>query len=144
MTPPAPDRAIRRARIRVALLTAGAAVIYGTWAYVANAGHGVALATHAALVQALSSATTTLVISGGIEGLRRRLGRGTWRLALAVVIPPTASSSIHVAAHLANGTPELLRTIAPSVVIGYAFAAAYALGSRRLDQAASPSPPGAP
>jgi hypothetical protein len=128
---PSARAAARAARARVARLTLAAAALFGTWAFAANARHGGGLALRAAAVQALSSATTTLVISGGIEALARWLAGRRGGLLLVVLVPPSASSSVHLLAHLANGTPEVLRTIAPSVLMGYAFAALYALGLRR-------------
>src|SRR5262245_32779165 len=62
------DRAVgtsprdRPARARVAGLTLAAGVVYGGWAFVANVAHGASPALRAGAVQALSSATTTLVI----------------------------------------------------------------------------------
>ncbi len=108
-----------------------AAVLYGGWAGIANAGHGAAIALRAAVVQGCSSAFTTLVISSGIEGLfLLRRGRPLRRLA-AATLPPTASSLVHVGAHTFMGTPEIFRTVLPSVVMGYVFAATYVAGLAR-------------
>src|SRR5262245_3873792 len=85
----------RPARARVAGLTLAAGVVYGGWAFVANVAHGASPALRAGAVQALSSATTTLVISGCIEALRRRLGAGPRGLLLAATLPPTATSLVH-------------------------------------------------
>jgi hypothetical protein len=114
------------ARRRVVRLTVGAFVLYGLWALYANHEHGWPTALRAGLVQGVSSATTTLVITAGIEGLTHRLQRVRFGKALAVLLPPTLSSTVHFAVHTLNGTPEVWRTIAPSIVIGYVFALAYA------------------
>jgi hypothetical protein len=115
---------------RVALLTAAAAVLYGSWATVANASHGIAVAGRAGAVQGLSSAFTTLIISGLAETIfvaaRTPPWSARWRVALTAGIPPLCSSSVHVVAHLLNGTPELVRTIFPSVVMGFVFGGIYA------------------
>lgn len=115
--------AVRR---RVARLTTAAFVLYGLWALYANHEHGWPTALRAGLVQGLSSATTTLVITAGIEGLVHRLQRVRFGNAIAVLLPPTLSSTVHFAVHTLNGTPEVWRTITPSIVIGYVFALAYA------------------
>ncbi len=108
-----------------------AAILYGGWAGIANAGHGAAIALKAAAVQGCSSAFTTLVISSGIEALYLyRRGRPLRRLS-AATLPPTASSLVHVGAHTFMGTPEILRTVLPSVVMGYVFAATYVAGLAR-------------
>ncbi len=124
---------------RVLRLTVVAFVLYGAWAALANRDHGTAVAARAGLVQALSSATTTLVITGGIEGLLVRLRAWRGGLLLAGLLPPTASSLVHLAVHLLNGTPEVLRTIAPSVVLGYVFAALYVVNARRGSAERTPS-----
>jgi hypothetical protein len=56
----------------VVRLTVAAFVLYGLWALYANHEHGWATALRAGLVQGLSSATTTLVITAGIEGVTHR------------------------------------------------------------------------
>ena len=110
------------ARRRVVRLTVGAFVLYGLWALYANHERGWPTALRAGLVQGLSSATTTLVITAGIEGLVHRLQRVRFGKAIAVLLPPTLSSTVHTL----NGTPEVWRTITPSIVVGYLFALAYA------------------
>jgi hypothetical protein len=114
-----------KAVVRVLGMAVIAACLYGGWAVVANLGHGLDTALRAGAVQGASSAFTTMVITSGIEGLFFAVGAGLFRVALATALPPTLSSSVHVGAHLMNGTPEVLRTIAPSVVLGYVFAGAY-------------------
>lgn len=116
---------------RVLRLTVAAFVLYGAWAAVANRDHGVVVAARAGLVQACSSATTTVIITGGIEGLLARLRAWRGGLLWAALLPPTASSLVHVLVHVVNQTPELARAIAPSVVLGYAFAVLYVLNARR-------------
>ncbi|MFO0729148.1 MAG: hypothetical protein U1E65_35540 [Myxococcota bacterium] len=112
-------------------MAALAALLYGGWAFFANLGHGHAVAWRAATVQGCSSAFTTLVITSGIEALfALRRGR-PWRGLLAAVLPPTGSALIHATAHLGLGTPEVFRTVLPSVVMGYVFAATYLVGLSR-------------
>jgi hypothetical protein len=130
----------RRAIARVAGLALAAAVLYGGWAVLANSSHGWTLALRAGLVQGASSATTTLVISSLIETLFVALARSPARTAIAGALPPTCSAGVHAVAHVLAGTPEILRTIAPSVVLGYVFAAIYAAGLARTTAPAPPSP----
>lgn len=122
----ADTRSSTNARRRVVRLTIAAFALYGLWALYANHEHGLRTALRAGLVQGLSSATTTLVITGGIEGLVGRLQRQRFGQAIAVLLPPTLSSTVHFAVHTLNGTPEVWRTITPSIVVGYVFALAYA------------------
>jgi hypothetical protein len=108
---------------RVAILTIAAAILYGSWAFIANVPHGITVAARAGVVQGLSSAFTTLIISGLAEAI---FAKTQGRIVLVAIIPPFFSSSVHVVVHLLNQTPELLRTIFPSVVMGFVFSGIYA------------------
>ena len=123
---PAAEAPRPRAARRVALMTVAAAVVYGSWAGVANAGHGFAAAARAAMIQGASSAFTTLVISGVIEKLVAWL-RPSWsRVPLAAGIAASGTAVFHVGVHFFNGTPRILATVLPSILLGYVFAASYA------------------
>jgi hypothetical protein len=124
-------RSLRRA----ALSAAGAALLYGAWAYVANSEFGRAIATRAAAVQAAWSVVLTLVLALAIE--RRARSRREEELPLRrVALPPLLLVwAGPLAVHLLNGTPAVLRTIAPGAVIGTAFVCVYVAGLARLERA---------
>jgi hypothetical protein len=113
----------------VAALTAGAFVLYGAWAMFANRAHGLGVASRAFLVQGASSGVSTLILSAMIEWMlaRNRKGPG---LALAALVPPTITGSMHVAGHVLNGTPSLLVTVSVPLAMGYIFAALYVWARR--------------
>lgn len=120
-----------RAALRVALLVVAAAVIYGSWAAFANLRHGSAAALRAGLTQGASSGTTTLVIGSILEALHATLPPRRYRALLATVIAASITAMMHVGLHLATGTPEILRAVLPSIVMGYVFAGAYARSLQR-------------
>lgn len=103
-----------------------AVLVYGTWAFTANLAHGPAVALRAGLTQGASSGTTTLVIGTLIEALHAALAPGRRRVLVTTVAAGSLAALVHLGVHLAAGTPEIARTILPSVIIGYAFAALYA------------------
>lgn len=113
-------------RVRLVALALAAFAVYGGWAALANHGHGARVAFRALITQGASSATTTLLIGGLVELLRRRMPGGA-----AAVLAASVTAVFHVVVHLVAGTPEVARTVAPSIVVGYLFAAAYAAGTRR-------------
>lgn len=115
-----------RARRRIARLMVLAFFVYGGWAAWANHHHGFAVSLRSFGVQGLSSATTTLLMGGVIEALRARIGSGPARGMLSAVLATAAAICFHLSLHLVAGTPEIVRTVAPSVVVGFAFASAYA------------------
>lgn len=112
-------------RGRLVALSSAAFVVYGAWAALANLGHGSHVALRAGLAQGASSATTTLLIGALVEGLRRRVSASA-----AALLAASVTGTFHVVVHLVAGTPELARTVAPSIAVGYLFALAYAVGTR--------------
>lgn len=118
--------AFRGAALRMAITVIAAVAVYGTWAFVANRGHGALVAARAGLTQGASSGFTTLVIGSIVEALRSALPPGRRRALVATSISASITACIHLGVHLVAGTPEILRTILPSVILGYVFAASYA------------------
>lgn len=100
-------------------------VVYGGWAAFANHDHGLLVAARSFTVQGASSATTTLLMGGVIEALRARIGGGFLRGIAASVAATAAAACFHVSLHLLARTPEIARTVAPSVLVGFAFALTY-------------------
>jgi hypothetical protein len=121
---------------RAALSALGAGLLYGAWAYLANGEFGRAIATRAAAVQAAWSVALTLVLALAIER-RARGSRVVEDLPLRrVALPPLLLVwAGPLAVHLVNGTPAVLRTIAPGAVIGTVFVCAYVAGLARLERA---------
>jgi hypothetical protein len=121
----------RAAAFRVLALTLLAALVYGGWAFAVNLQHGAAPALRAGCLQGVSSATTTLVMSSAVERLyAARAGRPLRRL-VAWLAPASLGACLHVSIHVLAGTPEILITILPSVVLGAVFAGLYVLGLMR-------------
>ncbi len=113
-------------------MAAAAFCLYGGWAMLANRGHGLAAARRAGLVQGVLSFTITLGMTMLIEALHRRLRDRRRGAALTALCAVGLSGSAVVLGHLAAGTPEVLRTVAPSLLIGSFYATSYTLALRRL------------
>jgi hypothetical protein len=107
-------------------MAAGAFGLYGSWAFVANRAHGAAAALRAALAQGAGSAMTTLIIGTVSEAVYAALPPRRHRALVATMASASMTALVHVGIHLAARTPEVVRTILPSIVMGYAFAALYA------------------
>ncbi|MFO1329142.1 MAG: hypothetical protein U1F56_17415 [Rubrivivax sp.] len=120
--------------LRVALMCVAAFVLYGGWAFGVNLGHGVPVARAAGLAQGVSSTISTLIIASLIELCLKLFGghRGGWLMTW--LVPPTLTGLMHAAFQWAVGTPEIVLTVAFSVVMGYVFAGAYVRGVQRLQQ----------
>lgn len=117
-----------------------AAVLYAPWALAANRSHGLSAALRAAAAQSGVSVVLTLLVSGVMERLFLVPRGDAARVALAVAGAVGVSAVVNVAGHLAAGTPELARTLAPALLGGASFAVLYALNLLRVRRAAlSPS-----
>lgn len=115
---------------RLAKLMALAFFVYGGWAGCANASHGAFVAARSFLVQGFSSATTTLLMGAVIEALRARVGKGFFRELVPSVVATLAATCFHVSLHLLARTPEIARTVAPSVIAGLLFSLVYSRFTR--------------
>lgn len=124
----------RRPWLRALALALAAALFYGTWAYLANRGSGPGVGLRAASVQAIYSATSTLALVVLIERLfvLGRAGGRDLRRAFWIAGPGAAAAMIVIlfAAHALAGTPRVLVTILPSMIVGSTFCITYAGGLR--------------
>jgi hypothetical protein len=100
-------------------------LFYGGWAFMVNYPHGAIAAVAALAVQGAASFATTLVLTKLVTFFYRRLAQLEQPRILWLSLPPVLSTAVVacllVLAHTLAGTPTLLATIAPSVVIGFAF-----------------------
>ena len=123
---------------RLAVLSALAFLLYGSWAAFANRAHGLDAALWAFGVQGFSSALTTALMGGVIERLRRPLGDTLGAKLVASAVATAAAGVCHVCLHLLAGTPEIARTVIPSVVVGFLYAVTYAAWTGRASAASAP------
>ena len=124
----------RGARLRVVLLGAGSALLYGGWATWVNRADG---AVRAGLIQALLSFAITTGQSALVEWLftrNRRRSPGIGRVAATVAPTLAVVGATLVTVHLLAGTQRLAATIAPSMIMGFVFISIYALGLDRRSQ----------
>lgn len=106
----------RRVEPRVLWLTAGAVLLYGAIAALANRHHGVGSMGRAALVQGLSCGVTTFGLSTLMDSVGARLSRRPMHphaaTLLAALTAIVLGFSLHLTANLLAGTPELAATVA--------------------------------
>ncbi len=115
---------------RALVLGVGAALLYGSWAYFANHEVGVGAGLRAACVQALLSFTATVVLVSLVEHLFAAARNPGWGFWLAGFGGSCTGALVMASVHGIAGTPNLLLTIAPSLVIGTTFCFVYAAGLR--------------
>lgn len=126
-----------RSVLRAATTGLLAAVAFGAWAAYANRGHDVATTARAAFAQALLSFASSAAAVGLLERLFAAASSPVVGFAVAVTGTMGVIGVVLVGVHAAVGTPELLATIAPSLLSGLGFSTLYAAGLLRAARARS-------
>ena len=109
-------------RLAFKLISALAAfVLWGGWAYYINGGSANPASLKAAGVQGSASFIITLLMVRAVTWLHGRLPSGTLQVWLPSVITLSSTGSILIAAHWLAGTPQILPTIAPALLVGGLF-----------------------
>ena len=121
---------------RILFFSVGAFFLYGGWAVFANSQHGLRRGLLSGFAQGLMSLLSTALLTTGIERLFLWLEPGRGRFWMAGLGPCWAVCSLMSLVHWLLGTPEVLKTIMPSVVVGTLFAISYTLGLTRLERQA--------
>ncbi len=123
---------------RVVFFAASAFLLYGGWGVIANLHHGRSKSLSAGLTQGLLSLVSTAILTSAMETVFRRLSPGVVRFVAAGLGPVTAALLLMAVVHFFTGTPEIVATMLPSIVIGYAYSIIYAAGlTRRCRQSAN-------
>lgn len=112
-------------------------VFYGLWAVWANHDHGLPIALRAGMIQGGLSFVVTLTGTQLMKTLYRMPGPPWWRLLRACGGALLAIYGLIVGAHLWNGTPNILLTLAPGLPITIAFCLSFCWGLSRY----APRPP---
>jgi hypothetical protein len=101
---------------------------YGGWAAFANVKHGARAAVAAGCTQGLMSFTVTTFMTLAMGSVFRRLPSGGLRLLLTALGPCSLVLVLMATIHDLVGTPEILRTILPSAIVGYTYCGMYTGG----------------
>lgn len=115
-----------RSTVRAYVTATGAAILYGSWAGFSNWEHGTSIALEACLVQGVLSFLSTLTLVLVLEALFRLGGRALGGFLLAAVGTLSLMIAVMTTTHWMTGTPNLVTTIVPSIVVGSVFFIAYA------------------
>jgi hypothetical protein len=117
--------------LRIVFFSVSAFFIFGGWAVFANMQHGLHQKLSAGLTQGLLSLVSTAILTSAMEMVFGRLSPGATRFMMTGVGPITTTLLLMAVAHLLTGTPEILATMLPSIVVGYAYSLSYAAGLTR-------------
>ncbi|MBL4671351.1 MAG: hypothetical protein JKX81_03755 [Arenicella sp.] len=106
------------------------AIIYGLWAYYVNQGLPTALAS--SLAQAISSFIGGYLVAGIIE-FTFSITPKPWRFPVSAFIPYAITLSIYALVHKLVGTPDILSTILPNIIIGTPYFILYCIKLEKND-----------
>lgn len=106
---------------------------YGSWGYFCNMMYGWQMGLQSGLVQGSLSFTITLVFNGVMETIYRLVKRKALSIAISIISLVTVSYGVNNL----TGTPEVIATIAPGVVIGAIYVFSYISTLAKLDQGES-------
>lgn len=98
---------------------------YGTWSAFANYNHGFEMVTKIVLIYGAYSAVATLIYSNVMEYVFQRCSNNQYNSIITIIITCTIMYSTSVFINILIGTPELLLTIAPGIIISTIFAMGY-------------------
>ncbi|GAB4235667.1 MAG: hypothetical protein Tsb0032_40870 [Kiloniellaceae bacterium] len=115
---------------------AGAFLVMGSWAFIANRDHAVDEALTAAVLQGTLSACVTLTLKSFIEKIAPRFS-GHAALALPPLLAFCLVGGVLILLHRVSGTPELLATVALPLAAATVYAAVYNLALWKRRHAAS-------
>ena len=112
-------------------LAVGAGFMYGAWALWANFGHGAAAGWRAAGTQFFVSFVVTLAITTVMERVHARLSTRLARVGGALAASIGTTIVFTVTLHWLSGTPEIVGTVVPVLVLGSLYCAAYVANLER-------------
>ncbi|MBL8019143.1 MAG: hypothetical protein JNM27_05725 [Leptospirales bacterium] len=110
--------------------------LWSTWAYYANLSHGAAAAQKAAITQGSFTIINAAVFTIVMEYMFSVGKTVLMRLLLAFLLPNGIVAVILTSLHYYRGTPNVLATVSPSLIIVAALSLIYVLviGPRKMAQ----------
>ena len=107
------------------------AIIYGAWAYYVN--RGLPTAINSSLAQAVSSFIGGWLVAGLVEATFRRTPK-PYRFPVAAFVPYGLTLLTYALVHKLVGTPEILKTISPNIIIGTPYFVLYCMKLDKLEK----------
>ena len=106
-------------------MATAALLLYGGWAFAANWSHGFGPASKAAATQGFVSFTIAFVVTSLMEWLSRTTDALWGKFARAAGGAIMLTTTYTIGMHWWMGTPEILNTVAPVIVLGGLYCILY-------------------
>lgn len=106
------------------------AILYGLWAYYVNYGLPTVLAS--SIAQAVASFFGGYLVAGVIEftfGITSK----PWRFPISAFVPYGITLALYALIHFFVGTPDILSTIMPNIIIGTPYFVLYVMKLEKND-----------
>ncbi len=120
--------------IRIFLPPFAGFLFYGGWAFIINSGHGIEKALIAAFTQGGYSFVITLVLAILIEWLFTRLSSVPWHHIWVFFIAVTILAVTSISLNIIVGTPEVLWTVLPGLLVSSVYTHLHLLTLRKLGE----------
>lgn len=96
-------------------------VIWGSWSYYINGDKQLSVGLISGLTQGIASFIITFIVVYAVTGIYNMLPENQLRLLLPSIIVVSCIGLLLITIHLIAGTPHILATISPSLIVGFLF-----------------------
>lgn len=110
-------------------------ILWSSWAYYINSPHGDEAAIRAAFTQGCFTIVNAFIYTVFMEAMFFRGKTQLSRFLLAFIMPNTAVTILLLGIHFFRGTPNVIDTSLPSLIIAYILSFSYVVvvGPRKLE-----------
>ena len=96
-------------------------LLWGGWALYANSDHGRMAAISSSVVQGFFSFGMTFVMVYAVSWVYHRIPEGMLQMCVPSVVVCGCTGSVLYMVHHYFGTPEIIKTILPPLIVGFGF-----------------------
>lgn len=115
------EQSIRTSRLFNLISAVLAFLLWGSWAYVTNSGESMNRGIVAALTQGTASFVMTLFMVQAVTYLFHRFDRPLAKVVVPALIVNCCTTFCLVNVHTLMGTPRILATILPALMVAFSF-----------------------
>lgn len=125
---------LKKISFRIIFIGLIAFFLYGSWAFYINSDFGHAVALRSGIAQGMLSFSVTTMMSYAMEFFYNRIAWRWCRFVITAYFPLICVLYFMAFVHFLIGTPNIIETITPSMVIGTLYCTSYTIGLSRLSK----------
>jgi len=96
-------------------------ILWGSWAFFANSGHGGAAQLSAFITQGSASFVITLVMTRFVAMLFSRIHHYRVRAVIPAAVTVSVTGTLLITVHYLAGTPEVIATVSPALSVAFLY-----------------------